>query len=103
MHFKWGVLSKTVYVHQPPVFKHKQFPDHVCELHKALYGLKQAHRVWFDRFSSFLSNKGALHLLLILHSSLSIAMDNSLLSFSMSMTCLSLVAHPHSFLISSLF
>lgn len=53
-----GVLSETVFVHQPPGFKSRKYPNHVCQLHKALYGLKQAPRAWFERFSTFLLAKG---------------------------------------------
>lgn len=41
-----GVLTETVYVHQPPSFKLNFFPHHVCKLYKVLYGLKQAARAW---------------------------------------------------------
>lgn len=64
-----GVLTETIHVDQPPGFKHKHHPDHVCKLHKALYGLKQALRVWLEMFSS-LYIKNSLPLLLIHHSSL---------------------------------
>lgn len=32
--------EETIYMHQPPDFVDKQFPNHVCKLHKAIYGLK---------------------------------------------------------------
>lgn len=47
-------MNETVFVSQPPGFKHSQFPSYVCKLQKALYGLKQAPRAWYDRFSTFL-------------------------------------------------
>lgn len=34
-------------MHQPPVFRGQQHPDHVCLLQKSLYGLKQAPRSGF--------------------------------------------------------
>lgn len=39
---------------QPPGFKDKEFPNHVCKLHKSLYGLKQAPHTWFACFFDFL-------------------------------------------------
>lgn len=54
------LLQETVYIAQPPGFKHKQHPQHVCKLNKALYRLKQAPRAWYDRFNSFLISKGFL-------------------------------------------
>lgn len=53
-----GVLNETVYIHQPPVFKHKKYPNHVCKPHKVLYGHKQAPRAWFDRFCTFFIAQG---------------------------------------------
>lgn len=32
---------------QPPGFKDKSKPDHVCILRKAIYELKQASRAWY--------------------------------------------------------
>lgn len=42
-----GMLSKTAFMEQPPVFVDEKYPLHVCRLKKALYGLKQAPRDWF--------------------------------------------------------
>ena len=48
-----GVISKEVYVKQPPGFEDLKYPDHVYKLKKSLYGLKQAPRDWYDRLSNF--------------------------------------------------
>jgi hypothetical protein len=56
--FLHGHLSETVYMHQPPGFRDRNNPDHVCLLKKSLYGLKQAPRAWYQRFASFLSTIG---------------------------------------------
>jgi len=53
-----GLLNEEVYVSQPPGFEDIGYPDHVYKLKRALYGLKQAHRVWFERLSKFLLEKG---------------------------------------------
>ena len=49
-----GVISKEVFVNQPPGFEDLKYPDHVYKLKKSLYGLKQAPRAWYDRLSNFL-------------------------------------------------
>jgi len=49
-----GVISKEVFVKQPPGFEDLKYPDHVYKLKKSLYGLKQAPRAWYDRLSNFL-------------------------------------------------
>lgn len=54
--FLHGVLDETIYMHQPPGYKSKEFPDHVCKLNKAIYGLKQAPRAWNSGFASFVLN-----------------------------------------------
>ncbi|GJY81126.1 ribonuclease H-like domain-containing protein [Tanacetum coccineum] len=51
--FLKGDLSKTVYMHQPPIFVDSQYPHHVCLLQRSLYGLKQAPRAWFQRFAGY--------------------------------------------------
>jgi hypothetical protein len=33
-------------------------PDQVCGLNKSLYGLKQAHRIWYNRFITYLLTLG---------------------------------------------
>ena len=48
------VISKEVYVKQPPVFEDLKHLDHVYKLKKSLYGLKQAPRAWYDRLCNFL-------------------------------------------------
>lgn len=53
-----GYINEEVYVEQPPSFKNPKYEDHVFKLSKALYGLKQAHRVWYERLSKFILNKG---------------------------------------------
>jgi len=49
-----GVISKEVFVKQPPGFEDLKHPDYVYKLKKSLYGLKQAPRAWYDRLSNFL-------------------------------------------------
>lgn len=49
-----GILNETVFISQPPGFKHETYPSQVCKRKRALYGLKRAPRAWFDRFSNFL-------------------------------------------------
>lgn len=56
--FLHGVLSKPVFMAQPPGFVDQRFPNHVCQLKKVLYGLRQAPLAWFHRFSSFLLTMG---------------------------------------------
>ncbi|KAL9234053.1 hypothetical protein vseg_008969 [Gypsophila vaccaria] len=59
--FLHGHLAETVYMHQPPGFRDRTHPDHVCLLKKSLYGLKQAPRAWYQRFASYVSNIGFVH------------------------------------------
>jgi hypothetical protein len=49
--FLHGLLSKDVYMVQPPGFVHSTFSKHVCKLQKVIYGLKQAPKAWFSRLS----------------------------------------------------
>ena len=51
------IISKEVYVKQPPGFENHNFPEHVFKLKKSLYGLKQAPRAWYERLSNFLLEK----------------------------------------------
>lgn len=53
-----GVLSKPVYMEQPPGYIDSAMPDHVCLLRKSLYGLKQAPRAWYQRLYDFLIHIG---------------------------------------------
>ena len=46
--FLYGKIEEKVYVRQPPVFEHPEYPNKVYRLKKALYGLKQAPRAWYD-------------------------------------------------------
>ncbi|CAJ2672156.1 unnamed protein product [Trifolium pratense] len=59
--FLHGNLDETVHMHQPPGFRHPQFPDHVCLLKKSLYGLKQASRAWYQRFTDYVATMGFSH------------------------------------------
>ncbi|KAD3338662.1 hypothetical protein E3N88_34183 [Mikania micrantha] len=59
--FLHGDLRETVYMHQPPGFHDKAFPNHVCLLKKSLYGLKQAPRAWYQRFTDYVSTIGFQH------------------------------------------
>ncbi|CAA7060053.1 unnamed protein product [Microthlaspi erraticum] len=56
--FLHGELDETIYMHQPPGFTDKQFPNHVCRLRKAIYGLKQAPRAWNSRFAKYVTDLG---------------------------------------------
>lgn len=47
-----------MHVEQPPGFEAPKFPNHVFKLLKALYCLKQAPRIWYERISIFLVEKG---------------------------------------------
>jgi hypothetical protein len=47
-------LTKTVYCTEPTGFYDLAQSDLVCRLNKSLYGLKQAHRMWYNRFVSYL-------------------------------------------------
>lgn len=56
--FLQGDLEETVYMHQPPGFVDKIYPNHVCKLQKTIYGLKQAPRAWNARFTKFILRLG---------------------------------------------
>ncbi|XP_020225488.1 uncharacterized protein LOC109807382 [Cajanus cajan] len=51
-----GIISKEVYVSQPPGFENELLSSYVFKLNKALYGLKQAPRAWYEKLSSFLTS-----------------------------------------------
>jgi hypothetical protein len=53
-----GLLSKLVYVEQPPGFEDPKYPNHVYKLDKVLYGLKQAPRAWYNCLKDFLLKQG---------------------------------------------
>ncbi|MFS7996236.1 putative RNA-directed DNA polymerase [Helianthus anomalus] len=56
--FLHGDLKETVFMHQPPGFVDKRFPNFVCRLKKSLYGLKQAPRAWYTRFATHILSQG---------------------------------------------
>lgn len=56
--FLHGDLQETVFMHQPPGFVDKRFPNFVCKLKKSLYGLKQAPRAWYTRFATYILSQG---------------------------------------------
>jgi hypothetical protein len=56
--FFHGLLTKDVYMAQPPSFTHSSYPHHVCKLQKAIYGLKQAPQAWFSCLSGKLIQLG---------------------------------------------
>nr|GEW84847.1 hypothetical protein [Tanacetum cinerariifolium] len=53
--FLHGLLSKTVYMHQPLGLIDSRHPDYVCHLQRSLYGFKQAPHAWFQRFAGFVT------------------------------------------------
>ncbi|XP_074270687.1 uncharacterized protein LOC141594577 [Silene latifolia] len=59
--FLHGNLAETVYMYQPPGFRDRQHPGHVCLLQKSLYGLKQAPRAWYHRFATYVATIGFQH------------------------------------------
>ncbi|KAJ9542597.1 hypothetical protein OSB04_029103 [Centaurea solstitialis] len=56
--FLQGTLHEDVYMIQPPGYKNKQLPNHICKLQKSLYGLKQAPRAWYMELKTFLLSYG---------------------------------------------
>ncbi|KAL9999878.1 putative RNA-directed DNA polymerase [Helianthus debilis subsp. tardiflorus] len=56
--FLHGTLNETVFMHQPPGFTDRRFPNFVGRLKKSLYGLKQAPRAWYTRFANHILSKG---------------------------------------------
>ena len=53
-----SLISKEVFVKQPPGFENENLPHHVFKLSKAFNGLKQAPRAWYERLCSFLPKNG---------------------------------------------
>ena len=51
-----GDLQEEVYMQPPLGYPHSG--SQVCRLCRALYGLKQALRVWFEKFSLVVAQKG---------------------------------------------
>ena len=56
--FLHGLLTKKVYMAQPPGFTHSSYPHHICKLNKAIYRLNQAHWAWFSRLTNKLISIG---------------------------------------------
>ena len=52
-----GLIKEKVYVDQPPGFKSSIYPHHVFKLNKAVSGLKHAPQSWYEKLSSFLTEK----------------------------------------------
>ena len=53
-----GDIDEDIYMRQPPGFKNKVLPDHVCKLNRCIYGLKQAPRMWNLKLDEFLVKEG---------------------------------------------
>lgn len=56
--FLQGRLEEEVYMSQPPGFKNRANPTHICKLRKAIYGLKQAPRAWYNELKTHLVLSG---------------------------------------------
>ncbi|KAJ0798162.1 putative RNA-directed DNA polymerase [Helianthus annuus] len=56
--FLHGHLNETVFMHQPPGFVDRRYPNFVCRLKRSLYGLKQAPRAWYTRFATYVMSHG---------------------------------------------
>lgn len=56
--FLHGHLNETVFMHQPPGFVDRRYPNFVCRLKKTLYGLKQSPRAWSTRFATYILSQG---------------------------------------------
>ncbi|KAL8103658.1 hypothetical protein AgCh_028016 [Apium graveolens] len=56
--FLHGHLTETVFMHQPPGFVDRSYPNFVCRLKKTLYGLKQSPRAWSTRFATYILSQG---------------------------------------------
>lgn len=54
--FLHGHLHKTVYMHQPQVFRDLQHLHYVFHIHRSLYGLNYAHRSCYQRFALYALN-----------------------------------------------
>ncbi|GKB27596.1 putative ribonuclease H-like domain-containing protein [Tanacetum coccineum] len=50
----YGTIEEEVYVHQPPGFVDRAYPNKFYKVIKALYGLHQASKAWYEALSSFL-------------------------------------------------
>jgi len=59
--FLHGHLIEKVYMKQPPGFRSREKPNHVCCLTKAIYGLKQAPRAWYSALKQALLEFGFIN------------------------------------------
>ena len=49
--------DEVIYMHQPPGYASRKYPQHVCKLLKTLYGLKQSGHRWYQRLFHILVNE----------------------------------------------
>ena len=49
--------DEVIYMHQPPGYASRKYPQHVCKLLKTLYGLKQSGRRWYQWLFHILMNE----------------------------------------------
>lgn len=56
--FLHAPLQEEVFVEQPPLNHHHQFPSHVWKLLRAIYGLRQSPNAWFVMITKTLQSLG---------------------------------------------